>query len=669
MPVYLPDPVTGEESTDYPHLSNSFNPAMFLNPEKAGYDIYFQRQVQTNMSLEWQIPWVTGMRAKGMYSYDFRDDDKKSVRKMYTVYNDYYDPFPEGDRYIRRDDIKYINSMLQLSLVYKKTFGKQHNVDASMFYEESSRDADNFWVRRNTVMSSIEELYAGNNTGIQGTQEQDLVYTYTNKGLIGRFLYNYAEKYIADVSFRYDGSSKFGPGYQWGFFPVGSVAWRVSEESFIKKSSALKFINYLKLRASYGVMGDDRASLFQFVSGYQYPTTMAPAYEDGYYVFNDTPTSGTKTTGTANRMITWFTAKTLNVGLDFELWRGLLGGVFEVFQRNRSGLISTRNISIPAEAGVELPDENLNSDLTRGLEITLTHRHKIKNFSYNISTYIAMDRTMDKYVERAPSTGPYDDWKNNTNNRWSISDIDGNGRKTGSDIFWGTEYLGQFQSMDEIRNSDVVYDFNDGKGNSYNGNIYLLPGDLIYNDWNHDGIIDSNDDHPIGSRHTTLSYGITVGVAYKGFDLNFVFQGTAGNRRRMREVSGMFEEATGQDSSGLGDFLDRWHRADEFNPSIDQEWIPGYYPSSFVFVEGRQSLLPRASTFWIVNASFLRLKTIDVGYTIPSRLTKKISVQNARVFFNGYNMLTFSKMRMVDPEQWGIYPLVKSYNVGLSFTF
>jgi TonB-linked SusC/RagA family outer membrane protein len=660
--IYLPDPNTGEESTDYPYLGIlAQHLSLYLDPEKAGYDLYFQRRVQTNMSLEWEIPWITDLKVKGMYSYDFRDDDKKSFRKIYTLYNDYYSAFPAGDHYIRRDDIKYFNSMLQLSLTYKKTFGKRHNVDASLFYEESSRDADNFWVRRETVLSSIEELYAGSNSGIQGTQEPDLVYTYTNKGFIGRFLYNYAEKYIADLSFRYDGSSKFGPGSQWGFFPVGSVAWRVSEESFIKNSSVRSIISNLKLRGNYGVMGDDRSSLFQFVSGYEYPTTMAPAYKDGYYVLNGVPVSGTKATGTANQKITWFTAKTLNLGLDFELWRGLLGGVVEVFQRNRSGLIGTRNVVLPVEAGIDLPDENLNSDLTRGLEITLTHRHKIKNFNYNVSAHIAMDRTMDKYVERSPLSGPYDNWKNNTNDRWSTSTINDNGRKEGSDLFWGTEYLGQFQSMDEIRNTDVVYD------NA--GNIFRLPGDLIYNDWNHDGIIDGNDDHPIGYKHTTLSYGITVGAAFKGFDLNLVFQGTAGNRKRMSDISSYFEPAIRASNSGSVDFLDRWHRADELNPTIDQEWIPGYYPSTFGDIPGRQEVLSRSSTFWIVDASFLRLKTIEAGYTIPSKLTQKIGIQNMRLFFNGYNMLTFSTMKMVDPEQSGIYPLVKSYNVGLNFTF
>jgi TonB-linked SusC/RagA family outer membrane protein len=666
--IFLPDPETGEPSEEYPTATLGYNLGRLLDPDKAGYDQRYQRLVQTNVSLEWKIPFVEGLNVKGVYSYDFRDDDTKAIRKMYNVYNAFYSARYEGDRYIQRTDQKYINDLLQFSLRYSKSFNKNHNVNASLFYEESSRRADNYAARRNTLFSSIEELFAGTATGQLATQSTSLsnLYHHANKAVVGSFVYDYRAKYIADFSFRYDGSSKFGPGYQWGFFPVGSLAWRLSEESFIKNNPVSKIITNLKLRASYGVLGDDRASLFQFVSGYEYPTTMATNYADGYYVLNDTPTSGVRTTGTPNQSITWFTAKSANVGMDFELWRGLLGGVVEVFQRNRSGLLATRQTVLPLESGSSLPDENLNSDLTRGLEVTLTHRHKVKDFHYNVSGYIAMDRTMDLYIERAAVTGPYDNWKNNMNNRWSTPNMDNTtGRKsnatTASNMFWGTEYLGQFQTMQDIFNTDVVYD---GAGN-----LYLLPGDLIYNDWNHDGVIDGNDDHVIGSKHTTLSYGFTLSADYKGFDLSLTFQGTAGNRKRLGEIAAMFEKPVIADAGGLAAFADRWRRADEFDPTSSQEWVSGYYPSTYTDIAERQNLITRASTFWIVDASFLRLKTIEAGYTIPARLTKKIGVERARLFFNGYNMLTFSKMTLVDPEQSGVYPLVKTYRGGITITF
>jgi TonB-linked SusC/RagA family outer membrane protein len=671
---YLPDPVTGEPSTDYPYNTpSSINPAMVLDPDKAGYDLYAQRLVQTNMSLTWDIPRVQGLKLGGMYSFDFRDDDTKAVRKMYTVYDVFYSTFPAGDHFIRRDDVKYLNDLLQVSLTWKRDFdNKTHNAGVSLFYEESSRRRDNFWVRRETIFPSIEELFAGKNTGIQGTQEKGLrdVYHHANKAVIGRASYNYRLRYIADFSFRYDGSSKFGPGYQWGFFPVGSLGWVLSEEPFIKNSSALSFLSNLKIRGSYGIMGDDSSSSFQFVSGYEYPTTMATNYSDGYYVLESdgalSPTAGVRTLRTPNRVITWFTSRTLNLGLDFEIRNGLLGGVVEVFQRNRSGLMATRELTLPKEAGITLPDENLNSDLTRGFEFTLTHRNKIDRFRYNVSGYISMDRTMDLYVERADPISPYDNWKNNMNNRWGMPNFNPDTfrkryAKPNENMYWGVDYKGQFQSMDEIFNDDVVYDSA--------GNAYLLPGDLRYEDWNHDGMIDDQDEHPIGSKHTTISYGFTLSGEYRGFDLSCTLQGTAGNRRYLTDISDYFRTSIGALGSGLSEFADRWHRADEFNPSNYQDWVPGYYPSTFAEVPNRNTVQQRMSTFWVVDASFLRAKSLEAGYTLPAAITKKVEIQRARIFVNGYNMFTFSKLRTVDPEQSGVYPLVKSYNVGINVTF
>jgi TonB-linked SusC/RagA family outer membrane protein len=668
---YLPDPVTGEPSTSYPYNTpTSINPIMILDPDKAGYNLYAQRLVQTNMSLEWEIPGVEGLKLRGMYSFDFRDDDNKDVRKMYTVYDVFYTPFPAGEHYIQRKDTKFLNDLLQLSLSYQKSFNnKTHSMGASLFYEESSRRKDNYWVRRSTRFPSIEELFAGDNSGIQGAQDQNGIYHYTNKAFIGRLSYDYRSRYIADFSFRYDGSSKFGPGYQWGFFPVGSLAWRLSEESFIR-NSALSFIDNLKLRASYGIMGDDSSSAYQFVSGYEYPTTMGSGYSDGYYVMESsgslTPTPGVRNLRTPNRVITWFTSKTLNLGLDFELWKGLLGGVAEVFQRNRTGLMATRVLALPIESGATLPDENLNSDRTRGFEFTLSHRNKIGDFRYNLSGYIAMDRTMDMYIERSDPISPWDNWKNNLNNRWSTNVFDTNTQRKQDDtpekaMYWGWDYVGQFRSMDEIINADVVYD---GVGN-----MYLLPGDLIYDDWNHDGVIDDADKHPIGSKHTTISYGFTLGAEFKGFDLSSTLQGTAANRKNLRDISEFFTNAIGTSGSGLAVFADRWHREDQFDPSNSQTWIPGYYPTVWDEIPGRKDYMQKASTFWIIDASFLRVKTLEAGYTIPAALTRKSGIQRARIFFNGYNLFTFSKLKTVDPEQSGAYPLVKSYNAGINVTF
>ena len=224
-PIYLPDPVTGEENTKYIYRALFSHPAITASQDIGGYNIELKNLVQTNMMLEWDIPGVRGLKAKGMYSYDFQDEDHKSVRRKTVQYDDFYNAVESSPGSILRLDRKKLNTLLQASLTYDDTFLEKHHVSALALYEESSRDADNYWVQRYTVFSTIEEMKAGTKVGIDGNQENDSkhLYTFTNKGFIGKAAYDYQSKYLADFGFRYDGSSKFGPGYQWGFFPVASV--------------------------------------------------------------------------------------------------------------------------------------------------------------------------------------------------------------------------------------------------------------------------------------------------------------------------------------------------------------------------------------------------------------------------------------------------------------
>jgi TonB-linked SusC/RagA family outer membrane protein len=562
-----------------------------------------------------------------------------------------------ADGTILRRDRKKINTLLQASLAYDNTFAEKHHLSALALYEESKRDADNYWVQRYTVFSTIEEMKAGTNTNIQGTQDSgDDLYTFTNKGFIGKVAYDYLSKYLVDFSFRYDGSSRFGPGYQWGFFPVASIGWRPSEEAFIKDNDKLSFISNLKIRASYGVMGDDSFADYQFLTGFEYPYNKY----GGGYVFNDKPTSGLQPLAAPNKSFTWVTSKTLDIGLDFELWSGLLGGTVDVFRRDRSGFLGKRTSTLPGEAGIDLSYENINSDYAQGFELTLTHRNKIGNdFRYNLSAQVAMDRNKIKHYETGAFTSSYNQWEKGFEDRWGVFRGSGDSYTPALGSIWGYNYQGQYQNMQQIWDSGLIYD---GQGN-----LHMLPGDLIYEDWNGDGVIDGNDKHAIGKTHNALSYGISIGAEWKGIDVAMVWQGTGHNRRNAGDVSAYFSKAINNDTNGLEVFLDRWHRADEMVATIDQEWIPGYYPSNYT--NNNRDFITEKSNFWFLDATYLRLKTLEVGYTIPTQWTKKIGLQRARLFFNGYNLLTFTKYTIMDPEQSGTYPLVKSFNGGINLRF
>jgi TonB-linked SusC/RagA family outer membrane protein len=652
------NPYYANDNPQYPFFAaDGLHPDYMTDQEKSGYQRANQRLFQTTLSLEYAIPWISGLKAKGMYSYDYRENENKNWRKTFNLYTynesnqTYTAAAVNSPSRLTRQYFGYVTSQFQLSLAYNKSFNKVHNISGLLLYEENNRLADNFYAQRDYSMDAVSQLFAGNSTNQVGNMNTGDLYKYTNKALVGRLNYDYNSKYLAEFSFRYDGSSMFQKGKQWGFFPSGSIGWRMSEESFIKDNEALKFVSNLKWRASYGIMGDDRASTYQFLSGYNYPSNG--------YVFGGNYTNAFGMRGMPNPNITWYEAAMLNIGADAELWHGLLGVSTDIFQRDRSNLLATRSESLPGLVGANLPQENLEGDLTKGFELTLTHKNKIgKDFKYNISGNMAMSRTKWKYREIAKQGNSYLNWRNNSNNRWN-------------DIWWGLNNTGRFQTMEQIF-AGTIYDRS--KGNSM-----MLPGDLIFDDWNKDGIIDDNDIAPIG--HNTainkanfnggmpmLNYGFTLGAEYKGFDLSMVFQGAAMSWLRYPE---QLEMPLPWNRNGLTMFLDRWHRVDQFDPT--SAWVPGHFPSTYRD-NGRSDFILQNSTFVMQDASYLRLKSLELGYNIPANYTKIVGLSKARIFFNAYNLLTLTNLTYCDPEHTGdeyayTYPLSQAFNFGVNITF
>ncbi|MDR3095420.1 MAG: TonB-dependent receptor [Bacteroidales bacterium] len=664
------NPAFVDGDMNYPtEASNGRHPYVASNPAMTGYNWEKQRQVQTNLALNWDIPWVKGLKARGMYSYDYLGYEAKEFRLPMQMYNPDKTPgWTNSYIPISRTYAGFTNTLGQISLNYDNTFGK-HHIGALALYEESDRQADNFKAQRNITLFTVEQLDAGDRGTQQASQSMGNMDVgennsvpglahFTTRALVGRVTYDYASKYLAEFSFRYDGSSKFASGHQWGFFPSFFGAWRMSEESFIKDN--VSWLNNLKIRASYGILGDDGSAAYQFYPGYNYPSSKSNGINTGY-VFGGKLVQGVTSRGVPNTNLSWIESKMLNIGVDAEVWNGLLGVEVDIFKRDRSGLMATRQVSLPGEIGSTVAQENLNSDMTKGLELTLTHRHKIgSDFRYNIAANMALDRTINKHMERARDGNSYRNWRDNPNDRYK-------------DILWGVDYLGQYQNFDQIFAGPVYRE----------GNAYMLPGDLMFGDWNEDGIIDDNDYHPLyynseqdNKMKPVLSYGFTIGAEYKGFDLNIVMQGI-GTAYRQNDVVNYTEwplqGGNSNADNGLDVFLDRWHRADQTNPSKWQEWVPGKYPS--VYGGGNNAPTNRnynrdyLSSFFIYNAAYLRMKSLELGYTIPQHITQKIKMEKARIFFNGFNLLTISGVKTTDPEQPERYPLNRSYNFGINVSF
>jgi len=639
------DAIYANNNPKYPGISSGFvHPALAIDADKTGYNQTNSKWMQTSLALIYDIPNVKGLYAKAMYSYDYKNSDNKQYSK--AVYQYSYDP--SSNTYISsvlnspskvsRSYGANTSSLMQLSLNYENQFNGSHNVKAFFMYEESKNTGDNFYASRELSLD-IDQLYAGNDLNQIGSMDPNGLYTNVNKSLIGRLNYDYKSKYLAEASFRYDGSSRFSPVAQWGLFPAVSAGWRISEEPFIKETSALSFIDNLKIRTSYGIMGDDSALLYQFLTGYDYPT--------GGTVFGGTYVNGVGFRGIPNENLTWFTIKTADVGLDFDLWKGLFGFQFDFFNRDRSGLLATRLQSLPGTVGAALPQENLNSDRTLGYEIVLSHKNHIGRFNYNISGNMSVTRTKLEYIEQAKAGNSYENWKNNQSNRYT-------------NIWWGLTSAGQYQSYSQIYNNPV---------NNGGGNQSLIPGDYYYKDLNGDGVIDGWDEHPIATKSTPMvNFGLTLSAEYKGFDLNLLFQGATMVYVQYQE---QLAEPLSWDRNALALFMDRWHtvdpNADYFDPNT--KWIPGTFAAV-----GNGSVRGQG-TASIQDASYIRLKSSELGYTIPKNIMKKIGLESARFYINGYNLLTLTGLKFLDPEHPGdelygyIYPLVKTYNVGFSVTF
>ncbi len=658
----------------YQNINQGFNPYIITNSDLNGYQRNNHKSFQSTGNLIWEVPFIKGLQAKASYSYDYNLWDNKSLQKPYQLFD--YDPVTKAYRasnygnmtqisnsYINRSARFLSSTLMQMSLNYNHVFNSVHTIQLLGLYEEGSYNMDNFSASRFIEMTSIEELFGGVNNGQVGGMdgsgynpnlkpaEQGGFWQIANKALVGRANYNYKSKYYAEVAFRYDGSSKFAPGHQWGFFPSVSTAWRISEEPFIKNN--YDFINNLKLRASYGVSGDDATATFQFVPGFNYPVNSTDWWP---ILFNNEPQPQLSLRGTPNTNLTWYTAKNMNIGLDFDLWNGLLGFEGDIFSRKRDGLLATRLVKIPDWLGESLAAENLNSDETLGFDFLIKHNNEIGKLKYGASFNFGLARSRNQYVERTESTNQWDNWKNNPTNRYN-------------DIWWGINSPGQFQNYSEIWSSPII----DSKGNSG-----FKPGDYKYEDWNGDGVIDDLDNHPITSGTLSaqnipmISYGLSLNAQYLNFDFNVVFQGGALSNVR---YEGFLATPFTENKNGPSYFFDRWHMqnplADPKDPRTD--WVPGYLPTTS---QGSPAMLYNTinSNSSIHRSDYVRCKSIELGYTVPANVIKLAGLQGARFFCSAYNLFTITGLKYQDPEHPSsnlglMYPLMLTVNTGVSLKF
>jgi TonB-linked SusC/RagA family outer membrane protein len=632
-------------------LYDQHNMIAEINSDIVGYTINKNRRLNGTLQLSYDIPGIKGLQAKGSFDYALSLPDNTAYKKTYNLFlydsnKDVYTSTAKNapSTIERRSDINY-NTDMQMGLYYTNRFGK-HNLNSMLIFEEAYSNWDWFSAYRELLINS-EYLFAGedlNQRAIGGNPGDRL-----SKSVIGSATYDYSGKYLLDFRFRYDGSSRFPEGKRFGFFPSLSAGWRLSEENFIKNN--LPVISNLKLRASYGEMGDDNAAS-------NYPPTLGYSIAPGTgsqsvgWMFSGVLNGGITPQAIPNPNLTWYHIKMYNLALDFGILHSKLSGTFELYRRDRTGLLATSAAVVPGTVGAPLPQENLNADRNFGWELSLEYRDKIRDFDYFVSPQISSTRTMRTDWLENVANNQYDYWRNRTSGRYN-------------EIWWGNESAHMFTSLEEIRN----YNLPMGQGST--------PGDWILNDWNGDGTIDGNDTHPIATNGLPkFNYGLTLGGSWKNFDLAMNFQGAYGVYVQYGELLVSPLPFSGQNT--LSYFLDRWRPAD---PNADYfstatEWIPGFYP-----VTGHDGR--RTGSNLVQNSSYMRLKTLELGYTLPKSLLSKVNVKNFRVYVSGYNLLTFTKLKNADPERGGdnpdinktpyvdyySYPVNRTYTIGASIKF
>ena len=645
---------------NYNGLDLDENAVAMMTSDVSGYRQYKKKQLQASGALNFDfgehVDALKGLSAKALYSYDFRYDNNETFRKEYYLYMNNGDGTYTQKLFANSSPNKLEKaaydrkqSLMQFMLNYNRKFGK-HDVGALVGWEAQRLVGENFNASGELMFSNpyFTALTKDNQqVGIDaGTGS---FYDMSYEALISRLNYSYDDRYLIEAQFRYDGSSKFAKGHQWGFFPSVSAAWRISQEPWFKNSGA-NFINQLKIRASYGVLGDDGSVNYEWQTGYTYRggETSSNGWYNGYvpgYIFDGNFVYTADPQPLPNTNITWLRSKTFNIGVDFEAWNGLLGITADYFQRNRSGLFAQNSNSLPTVVGAEPPMENLESDKNLGLELQITHRNKVGDFSYNLSGIVTVTRKIYGTSVRNGNYGnSYDRWRHdNLNNRYQ-------------GVQFGYEAAGRFENWDDIWNYAIEH------GNS------TLPGDYKYLDWNGDGEINSLDEHPYAFDQTPwMNYSLSFACAWKNIDFSLLFQGSAMGSMSYQEP---LYSIWGQNGGGaLEQYLDRWHPVGEWTDPYDQslEWVSGYY--------GLTGHYPYAnSSFNRVSTAFLRLKQIEIGYTLPKFKSPTMKDFRLRIYANAYNPLTITKVKFVDPEHpddelGRLYPLNKTFTLGLNLSF
>ena len=597
---------------------------------------YLNGSFAMNLDMEFL---TKGLKAEVMFSYDASEG--RWINRKLDTYKDGYREYPKYATFMPIEGSDAYMAGGHYTGAYKtgnkydidQTIGNgfSHNASDGRTYIQARLDYNRLFSNRHEVTAML--------LANRGNRTVNNELAYHSQGITGRFAYYYNQKYLMEFNFGYNGSENFAPGKRYGFFPAGSIGWVVSEEEFMKKAS---WIDFLKVRASYGLVGSDNvSSRFPYLAFY--------GGGSGYDFGNNfgTNVGGTSGGNLANANLTWEKARKLNVGIDFTTLNQRLALTIDAFYEYRFDIITDMNsdgiMGYPDIVGKDAALQNLGEVSNRGVDIELSWNDKIgKDFRYYIRPNLTFSRNRLEYKAEVARK-----------NSWR--------KETGKRLYENFVYVFDHFVADQ-EEADRLNKI------GYQPWGQLIPGDVVYKDLDRNGVIDDEDRTVMGNpRSPELMFGIPFGFQYKNFDFSVLLQGATKSSILLNGAAVFDFPQFEQDKIGRVKkmHLDRWTP----ETAATAKYPALHYGTHDNNKNGNSSL-------FLYDASYLRLKNVEIGYNVSPKLLRKFHVQQARIYVQGLNLLTFDKLGDVDidPEtksgdgaSW--YPIQKVFNFGIDITF
>jgi len=639
-PIIAPVTVSGQP-TATANLEGNGNQNPVAARDLSGSRVTAEKKVESNLGFDYKIPGVKGLKAKINLAYDnmYRTFKRELLAYKVQVYNQatktwteqYARHLTNGKSRVDQTFAEQYNYTFQPSLEYANKFNK-HDISALFLYEYAYiRYDDLLAAKQSFPVTDIMDLNFGEEViddAVGGGHSIN-----KRAGYVGRINYAYDNKYLLELTARYDGTPYLPAKNRWGLFPSVSVGWRISEEQFFKEK--FNFVDNLKLRASMGRLGSDAALNYS----YSY-MSMASMSQTPIVMIDNEPKRYLGISAPPNNNLKWQINDTYNAGIELSLWKQLLGLELDVFYMKTSRTLESQS-NYPPSAGNYYPQLiNYGKHDNKGFEVVLTHHKKVNNFQYNIRGNISLAKNKILRATEDPNLP---------------SSLRLTGRPMGQ--VFGFVSDGLFQSAEEISNSPVYGP--------------TLPGEIKLKDINGDGRITWDQDRvPIGrSNIPEMMFGLNLDANWKNFDASLFFQGAS-----LFDVylCGLYTDRGFIDDT----FYTRSFFADGNAPYylVEGAWTP----------ENTNAQYPRLSTqirtnggkysdWWIKDGTYLRLKSAQIGYTIPTSITKKAGIEKVRLAFSGSNLFTLTGLKYLDPEMpnvnQGYYPQQRVYEFSLNVTF